>query len=169
MSNFNFSGVEVAKESTSTFAEPGYQKLTVVSVKPATAASGSVGLEVEFSSDKGTSFNQKWWLADANGSRLNKAMPSFQYLVDKFSGSPLDGDVNIQSISAKLVGRSLDVTVGGRKYTTEKDGKKYNNTAAWLPFSGYAGEVAIRYNGKWDESEEVFSAKGSSDNEDLPF
>lgn len=170
MSNFNFSGVDVPVENPGFVAvEPGYQTLTIKSVEDVVSSNkGSLGVKVTFESDKGGTFSQDWWLANSAGESLEKAMPSFQYLVLKFSGAKLEGNISTDLISAKLVGKSLDVTVGGRKYTSEKDGKKYNNTSAWLPFSGYAGNSLIRYSGEWDESEVVTNDTVTA-TDDLPF
>jgi len=160
MSNFNFSGVGVAEENQgSTFqrVEPGFQKLTITKVEDATAGTGSTGYAVSFESEKGGEFTQKWFIANPEGVLNTKVAESFQYLVNTFTGNPLDGDVNAMRLSALLVGKSAEVTVGGRKYTSEQDGKKYNNTAPELPFGGYAGERNIYYRGEWDNSESITS------------
>src|SRR5690606_4062856 len=100
---------------------------------------------------------------------VSKAAPSFQYLVEKFTGAALEGSMTIEALSAKLVGKSHEATVGGRKYTTEKDGKKYNNTAGWLPFAGWSGETQIRYDGAWDEATPQGDSNVSDDSDGLPF
>lgn len=170
-SNFNFSGIDVAPEGNK-FTKPGFQKLTITEVKDATSASGTIGLEVSFVSGDGSTFSQRWWLANSAGQRLDKAMPSFQYLVAKFSGEALSGDINTASIAAKLVGKSREVTVGGNRYTATKivDGKevRYDNTSAWLPYSSYDGETQIRYTGEFDKSTESVAAQSKGD-DDLPF
>lgn len=169
----NWGSVEVANEnvnnggSVSQFVQPGFQKLTINSVEDVVSQKGNKGFKIAFESDKGGTFNQSFWVADQNDNMLGSA-PSFQYLVDKFSGSPLVQGDNTASISAKLIGKSHDVTVDGRKYTTEKDGKKYNNTAAQLRFAGWSGESQIRYTGEWDTSS-VESVAASSKEDDLPF
>lgn len=151
--NFDFSGVEVAEGRVSKFAEPGFQKLTITGLVPATAASGSTGVELSFTTDKGTEFKQKWWFANANKEPLRGALPSFQYLVKAFTGETLGAGVSIDSLAAKLVGKSTEATVGGRRYTTVKDGVKYDNVAAMLPFADWAGDVKIQYSGEWDKSD----------------
>lgn len=171
MSNFNFSGVEEVSDKPAFVAvQPGYQKLTINSVEDVTSSKkGSLGVKVTFSSDKGGTFNQDWWLASSDNQPLKAAMPSFKYLVEKFTGNPLDGNVSTEALSVKLVGRSLDVTVGERRYTTEKDGKVYNNVAAWLPFAGYAGETEIRVDGAWDAMAAGSATSTDTTSGDLPF
>lgn len=171
MSNFNFSGVDVPAENTSTFiaVQPGYQNLTVKSVEDVKSQSGTLGVKVTFESDKGGEFSQSWWLADSSGNELKTAMPSFQYLMVKFSGEKLEGNISTDLISAKLVGKTTDVTVGGRRYTSEKDGKKYNNTAAWLPFSGWAGNSTVRYTGEWESEDTNTLETATAKTDDLPF
>lgn len=152
MSNFNFSGVQVAEENSgSTFqrVEPGFQKLTITKVEDATAGTGSKGFKLTFESDKGGEFNQSWYVQNAAGQMNAKVAESFQYLVNTFTGKPLTGDVNTMALSAVLVGKAAEVTVGGRKYTNEKDGVSYNNIAAELPFGGYAGERTPYIRGEW--------------------
>lgn len=168
MNNFNFTGVESAVENV--FVKPGFQVLTITGLEGVKFNSGSSGFKVTFSSDKGGTFSQNWTIADANGVVMAKVAPSFQYLVEKFTGSKLDGEVNTASLSAKLVGKSRAVTVGGRLVTTQKDGKVYENTYAELPFAGYDGEVTPNIRDQRDQS--LLSSASTDSNsglDDLPF
>lgn len=172
MSGFDFSGVELPEEIVvNKRVEPGFQKLTVLGIKDATAQSGAKGLNVEFESDKGGKFNQTWYLISKEGTRNDKVMSSFQYLLETFTGSTLKAQVTPESLSAILVGRNAEVTVGGRRSTVEREGKKYNNIYAELPFGGYKGERDPYIRGEWDTSSETSedSMDNSGVNNDLPW
>lgn len=157
MANFNVQGAKAAEETTVVVnrpVEPGYQNLTVLSIADVTASTGTTGLEIEFQSDKPNTypFKQKFWLNNVDGS-VNGGMPSFLYLVEAFTGAELpETATNTQAITALLVGKTVDGTVGGERYTQEKDGKTYNNIRPQLPFGSWKGERTPYIRGSWDES-----------------
>lgn len=183
MSNFNFTGAQAAEEmevQVMRTVEPGFQKLTIVGIEDTVAGTGTKGLEIEFKSDVENTytFKQKFWLNNADGS-VNGGMPSFLYLVKAFTGAPIPETVNsTQAISALLVGKTVEATVGGEKRTREVDGKKYNNIYPRLPFAGWEGDRGNPYiSGQWDSdsptessnSEDSFSAAEEAQSSDLPF
>lgn len=168
MNNFNFSGVSLPEDKQQTkFVQPGVQELTITEVKDVSFNTGAVGIEVSFSSNLGGTFSQRWALVD-NQKQLNQSvMQSFQYLINTFTGQQLDGDVNTTMLSSMMVGKTAVVTVGGRKYTSEKDGKKYNNIRAELPFGGYQGEKEPYIRGEWDTNPVATASSNGGDN--FPF
>src|SRR5690606_15902676 len=134
---FNFSGVEAATQTSNfKFVEPGLHTLTISKVEGKTANSGSPGVTVTFDSKEAeASFNHDFWLSA-------KALPRIQYIVEKFTGTKMDGqftslDQVVQILSAKLVGRTKTVVVDGEKRTREKDGQVYINTYPTLRYAGF--------------------------------
>lgn len=181
MSNWNLGTVEeVNSGSAYVRVEPGYQNLTITGVENTVAGTGSKGLKITFKSDKGGEFSQNFYLIAPDGSQSKQA-PAFKYLYDNFTEEVLPENFTTESISAKLIGKTTDATVGGRKYTTarEEDAivngeatkvvKKYDNIAAELPFGGWKGERQIRFSGQWESEVSVNNTVDSKEVTGAPW
>lgn len=129
----NLSGVQAASESNgSTFkrVEPGLHTLTISKIEGAKSGDKDV-LKVTFNSKEAEAeFTHTFFLTE-------KALPSLQYLITKFSGAPLEGNFSIAALSAVLVGKTQTVVVDGRVAPRQKDDKWYNNTYPTLRFAGF--------------------------------
>lgn len=131
----NFDGVEAAAAKEFVTVKPGAHTLTITNVEGKETAGGTGFINVTFeSSEAGASFNHPFYTTPG-------AMPRLQYLVKQFSGTEMTGNVTVESLAAKLVGRSQYCVVDGETRTKEKDGKVYNNTYPTLRFTAFAQPV----------------------------
>ena len=183
MGNLNFNSVESASEKTkSTFksVEPGLNTLMISGIEPTVAATGNPGIVVTFESKEAdASFNARFWLSE-------RAVPSLQYLVEKFTGAKMneefdgDGMELAQSVatvlSSKLIGKSKTVIVDGETRTKEKDGKVYVNTYPTLRFAGFVDPIGKDAEPRIvDKTESIsvleasLNATPETDDSDLPF
>lgn len=130
MNTINLTGVAVAKETEYKSVDPGLHTLTIKALEMAKAGDKDV-LRVTFTSkESGADFNHNFFLTE-------KALPRLQYLITKFTGNPLEGNFDVDALSAILVGKTKSVVVDGQIIGREKDGVWYNNTYADLRFSGF--------------------------------
>ena len=174
----NLTGVNAAEtqpsQSGSTFkrVEPGVHELTITKVEGAKAGSKDV-LKVTFQSKEAEAeFSHNFFLTE-------KALPSVQYLITKFTGAPLEGNFSVDALSAVLVGKSQPrVVVDGQVVPKNKDGRWYNNTFPRLRFAGFVDPQGNDAEPRIDRSQEMnldavnnaaeASAQQAEDN-DLPF
>lgn len=133
--NINLTNVTAAETQTKTTTfksvQPGIHELTITKVEGAKAGSKDV-LKVTFSSKEAEAeFSHNFFLTE-------KALPSVQYLITKFTGAPLEGNFSVEALSAVLVGKTQPrVVVDGQVVPKNKDGKWYNNTFPRLRFAGF--------------------------------
>lgn len=166
----NLSGVQAAESNSSSFkfVAPGVQTLTISKVEEAKVGDKPV-LQVTFDSkEAGASFSHRFFLTE-------KALPRVQYLIEKFTGRPLEGSFTIEALSAILVGKSQVCVVDGEVRPREKDGKVYNNTYPTLRYAGFVNPEGVDAEPRIDTSRAVDlnTVNNNSDTEDngndLPF
>lgn len=170
----NLSGVQAAESTQgSTFksVQPGLHTATITKVEAGKAGDKDI-LKVSFSSKEAEAeFTHNFFLTE-------KALPSLQYLITKFTGNPLEGDVDVAVLSAMLVGKTKSIVVDGQVRPREKDGKWYNNTYPRLRFAGFVEPEGADANPRIDRSQEMNleavnnTGTGTSDtgaDNDLPF
>lgn len=168
----NLTGISAAENNGSSFkmVQPGVQTLTISKIEEATAGDKAV-LQVTFDSTEAeASFNHRFFLTE-------KALPRVQYLIEKFTGKPLEGSFSVPALSAILVGKSKSCVVDGEVRPREKDGKVYNNTYATLRFAGFVEPEGKEVEPRIDSSRAVDTSSltsgtaNSSEEDDsgLPF
>lgn len=170
----NLTGVNAAETQTSTFkrVEPGVHTATITKVEGAKAGARDV-VKVTFASKEADAeFSHNYFVTEA-------ALPRIQYLIEKFTGAPLEGKFSVDALAAILVGKEKSIVVDGQVRPRQKDGKWFNNTYATLRFAGYVDPQGNDAEPRIDRSQEMnleaanggaaeSSAQQAEDN-DLPF
>lgn len=151
MSTINLTGVKAAEENQgSTFksVKPGLHTATISKLEMVKRGDKDV-LNVTFSSQEAEAeFTHGFFLTE-------KALPSLQYLITKFTGNPLEGNVDVNTLSAMLVGKTKSIVVDGQVVPKNKDGKWYNNTYPRLRFAGFVEPEGVDANPRIDRSQEM--------------
>lgn len=175
MSTINLTGVKAAEENQgSSFksVQPGVHTATISKLEMVKRGDKDV-LNVAFSSEEaGAEFSHGFFLTE-------KALPSLQYLITKFTGNPLEGNVDVNALSAMLVGKTKTIVVDGQVRPREKDGVWYNNTYPRLRFAGFVEPEGADAEPRIDRSQEMdlnavngagkAKESSSNDNSGLPF
>lgn len=130
----NLTGVSAAEQQTQTTTfkrvEPGIHTVTITKVEGGKAGDKDI-LKTTFSSKEAEAeFSHNFFLTE-------KALPSLQYLITKFTGGALEGKFTVEALSAALVGKTQTIVVDGRIVPKNKDDKWYNNVYTQLRFAGY--------------------------------
>lgn len=142
MTNLKFSleGVDSAKANVVKRVEPGIHTVTITKLEANTSAGGTQGLRVEFASKEAeASFTETFWVT-------NGALPRIQYLIEKFHGEKHEGDIDLETLNAKLLGKTQVIIVDGREALSnpvpQPDGtvKVFTNIYPRLRFAGFVGE-----------------------------
>lgn len=183
----NLTGISAAESTnnstTSTFkrVEPGINTLTITKLEDAKVGSKPV-LRVTFSSKEADAeFSHDFFTQGNSEETSKKLLERIQYLIEKFSGSALQGNFSLQALSAVLVGKTKVCMVDGRirGVQSSKDSKWYNNTYPNLAWAGYVDpspDAKPYINDKDKLDVDALNASsgdatniGSSTGNDLPF
>lgn len=172
----NLTGVNAAEQQaqTTTFkrVEPGLHTATITKVEAAKAGAKDV-LKITFSSKEAEAeFSHNFFLTE-------KALPSLQYLITKYTGAPLEGNISVDALSAVLVGKVKPIVVDGQIRPREKDGKWFNNTYPRLRFAGFVDPQGQDAEPRIDRTQEMnldvvnnpnaVDNSSKAEDDDLPF
>lgn len=137
----DLTGVETGKEvKTFKRVEPGVHTLTISKLELVTSGTGSHGVKITFDSlEADASFTETFWTSP-------KALPRIQYLLKEFYGEKGDGKLNLDILTAKLLGKTRKCIVDGREALsnpkTQEDGTVvvYTNVYPQLRFANFIGD-----------------------------
>lgn len=125
--NFDFTGVEEAKNNFPDRLDCGVHSVTITGVK-FDENNGKVFADVTFSNDHGQHVERFFF--------TQPALPRFQHLVKNATGKELTTTVNATQLEKGLVGKQLDIKIMGEEY--KKEGDDQIRVRRKLGFSGFA-------------------------------